>query len=1172
MSFVHLHLHTQYSLLDGANKIKELIPRVAKAGMPACAITDHGNMFGAVQFSQEAARQGVQPIIGCEMYVAPQSRFEKAGRIDDYEAGGNYHLILLAMNREGYRHLCQLVTAGFREGFHYKPRVDKEILRELNGGLIALSGCLRGEVAHSLMTGQPEKARSAAEELGRIFDGRFYVEIQDNHLEAQEKVNRELVALAGELGLPLVGTNDCHYLKPEDAAAHEVLLCIQTGKTFSDERRWKFGTDQLYVKNPAEMEAAFADVPGAVANTVDVARRCDFALKQNLQFPVYQVPPGETLDGMLERTARQGLDERLNALRTLDWSPEREKPYDDRLAFELGIIRSMGFAGYFLIVADFINWAKNQGIPVGPGRGSAAGSVVAWALRITDLDPIAHGLLFERFLNPERRSMPDIDVDFCFVRRDEVIRYVREKYGADRVAQIITFGSLKGKAAIKDVGRVLDFTFAETDRIAKLYPEPKQGKDFPLEQALEMEPRLRELRDSGEREKRLFDLALRLEGLLRHASKHAAGIVISDRPLTDDVPLWVDKDGAVVTQYTFTDVESIGLIKFDFLGLKTLTLIAGIVRRIQEGRGVEVHVDDLPLDDAKTYKLLAAADTIGVFQLESGGLRRLLTQLKPSCFADVVAILALYRPGPLDAKLEDGRTMVDVFIQRKHGKEPIRYLHPALEPILRDTYGVIVYQEQVMQIAQALAGYSLGDADNLRRAMGKKKKEVMAAERERFLAGVRAQATADARLAGEIFDQMETFAAYGFNKSHSAAYALITYQTAYLKAHYPTEFMAGLLSLEAGDVDSTYKNIAECRERGIAILPPDVNASREDFTASGETIRFGLGAVKGVGSKAIETVITAREESPFATLHDFCLRVRSQLVNRRVIESLVKCGAFDSLERNRARLLASLDDVMRWAASRAEERASAQVSLFAGNGASEQPPTLPAAPAWTAEEELRAEREAIGFFITGHPLDRYEQDLRKFTNATTGTLRTRGRELPPGDGERGGRPDTRPRVRIGGVIHTLKLKNSKKGDRYATFVLEDKEGVVEVIAWPDTYRKHEDVVQGGAPVVVAGALELSEERCQVIADEVTPLARAHAEAIRQVHVRVALAGVGRDALATLRETLAAHPGPCDAFLHLERADDNETVLALPPSLRVAASEQIVNAVERLLGAGVMYFR
>ena len=1163
MSFVHLHLHTQYSLLDGANKIKELMPRVKAAGMPACAITDHGNMFGAVQFSEAAREHGVQPILGCEMYVAPQSRLEKAGRIDDYEAGGNYHLVLLATSREGYRHLCQLVTAGFREGFHYKPRVDKELLRELGGGLIALSGCLRGEVAHNLMSSQPERARSAAEELARIFDGRFYIEVQDNHLPAQERVNGELIALARELGLPLVGTNDCHYLRPEDAAAHEALLCIQTGKTLSDERRWRFETDQLYVKDGAEMAAAFAHVPEAVTNTLEIARRCDFELRQEWQFPVYQTPPGETLEDALDKKVRRGLDERLNALRTLEWDAGRERAYEDRAAAELTIIKSMGFAGYFLIVADFINWAKDQGIPVGPGRGSAAGSLVAYALRITDLDPLEHGLLFERFLNPERRSMPDIDVDFCFVRRDEVIRYVREKYGADRVAQIITFGTLKGKAAIKDVGRVLDFTFAETDRIAKLYPEPKQGKDFPLEKALEMEPRLRELRDGGEREGRLFDLALRLEGLLRHASKHAAGIVISDRPLTDDVPLWVDKDGAVVTQYTFTDIEAIGLIKFDFLGLKTLTLLEGIARRVREGRGAELHLDRLPLDDRATYKLLAAADTIGVFQMESGGMRRLLTQLKPSCFADLVAILALYRPGPLDSG------MVEQFIKRKHGRDPIRYLHPALETILRETYGVIVYQEQVMQIAQALAGYSLGDADNLRRAMGKKKKEAMAVERKAFLKGVATRGTANPSVAAEIFDQMETFAAYGFNKSHSAAYALITYQTAYLKAHYSTEFLAGLLSLEAGDIDSTYKNMAECRERGVPVLPPDVNQSRADFTAAAGTIRFGLGAVKGLGAKAIETIVAAREEGPFTSLHDFCLRVRSQLVNRRVAESLIKCGAFDSLERNRAQLLASLDDVMRWAASRAEERASQQIGLF-GAGGDGAPPPLAAQAAWGPDEELHAEHETIGFFITGHPLDRYLKDLKRVTGTTTATLRQRSADTSAAP--RNGRPDARPRVSLGGVIHTLRLKNSKKGDRYATFLLEDKEGVIEVIAWPDTYRKHETIIQSGAPVVVAGGLEVSDDRRQVIAEEITPLARACADAIRQVHLRVPLERLGRDGLATLRALLAAHPGTCEAFLHLVGPDESETVLALPTALRVAATGEIVNAVEGLLGGGALTFR
>jgi DNA polymerase-3 subunit alpha len=1174
MSFVHLHLHTQYSLLDGANKVKELLPRVRAAGMDACAITDHGNLFGGVQFFTEAKKAGVKPILGCELYVAPGSRFEKQGRIDDYEAGGNYHMVVLAMNRTGYRNLCRLVSAGYREGFHYKPRVDRELLRELNEGLIAFSGCLRGEVPHALLQGQYEKARAAAGELAGIFDGRYYIEVQDNRLAKQEQVNVELKALAKRLGLPLIGTNDCHYLQPADAAAHEVLLCIQTGKTFSDERRWKFETDQLYVKEPAEMAAAFGDVPEAVANTVEVARRCEFEFEQRWRFPVYQTPPGETLEAALERTARAGLDDRLNARRLLDREPADEPRYEERLAYELGVINQMGFAGYFLIVADFINWAKGQGIPVGPGRGSAAGSLVAWSLRVTDLDPIEHGLLFERFLNPERRSMPDIDVDFCFVRRDEVIRYVREKYGADRVAQIITFGTLKGKQAIKDVGRVLGFSFQDTDRITKLYPEAKQGRDHPLTEALTMEPRLQELRESGEREGRLFDLALRLEGLLRNASKHAAGVVIAPQPLTDDLPLWVDKDGAEVTQFTYKDVEAIGLIKFDFLGLKTLTLIEGIVRRIREGRDVSIDVSRLPLDDEATYRLLAAADTVGVFQLESGGIRRMLTQIRPTCFADLVAVLALYRPGPLDAKLDDGRTMVDVFIARKHGKEPIRYAHPGLEPILRETYGVIVYQEQVMQIAQALAGYSLGDADNLRRAMGKKDVAVMAKEREAFLAGVATQGTATPKLAAEIFGQMETFAAYGFNKSHSAAYAVITFQTAYLKAHYPTEFMAGLLSLEAGDTDSTYKNIAECRASGIAILPPDVNESREDFTAgAGRTIRFGLGAVKGVGSKAIEAVLQAREDGPFTGLHDFCTRVRSQQVNRRVVESLIACGAFDSVERNRARLLGGLDDVLRWAAVRAEERDSAQIGLFTGasGGVAAAPPPLADGPAWSSEEELRRERETLGFFITGHPLDRYEHDLRRFTNVTVSTLRTRGPQLPAAPG-RPGRPDPRPRVRLGGVIHSVRLRNSKKGERYATFLLEDKEGVVEVIAWPDTYRRHEELLAAGTPVVVTGGLDVGSDRCQIISETVVQLEAARAEAIKQVHVHVPLAQVGREELERLRSVLAEHPGPCEAFLHLMRPDATETILALPQTIRVAANAEVLDAVERVLGAGVLSFR
>ncbi len=1162
MSFVHLHVHTQYSLLDGANKIDALIAKVKAAGMPAVAITDHGNMFGAVEFYKKAADAGIKPILGCEMYVAPKSRLDKGvSRTDDFEAGGNYHLILLVMNQEGYRNLCRLVTLSYKEGFYYKPRIDKELLRECNGGLIALSGCLASEVNQAIAIGSIDRARTVMEEYRALFDGRYYVEIQDNHLPQQEKANVELIRLAHELGLPLVATNDCHYLEPDDAKAHEVLLCIQTGKTFNDPKRWRFETDQLYVKDPKVMQAAFSEHPEAISNTLEVAARCDLELTfGKYQFPVFATPHGVTLEEHLDRVAREGLESRLTVMRAPEgWSAEREQPYHARFGEELQIIKTMGFAGYFLIVADFTNYAKRQGIPVGPGRGSAAGSLVAYALGITDIDPLPYNLLFERFLNPERKSMPDIDMDFCFERRDEVIRYVREKYGEDCVAQIITFGTLKGKQVIKDVGRVLEFPYTDTDRIAKLYPAPKQGKDFPLKEALEMEPRLKALRERGEREEQLFDYALRLEGLLRHASKHAAGIVIAERPLIESLPLFVDKDGAVMTQYPYNDVDAIGLIKFDFLGLKTLTMIHNVVRRIADGRGVQIDIATLRLDDRPTYKLIAKGDTVGVFQLESGGMRKLLTQLRPTTFEDVIAVLALFRPGPLDSG------MVEQFTKRKHGKEPIKYLHPALEPILRDTYAVIVYQEQVMQIAQALAGYSLGDADNLRRAMGKKKRAEMEREKERFIEGAVKRKLPE-RLAREIFEQMETFAAYGFNKSHSAAYALVSYQTAYLKAHYPEEFMAGLMTLEMSDTDKTYKNIAECRERGMTILPPDVNESREDFTVGQprddgrRPIRFGLGAVRGVGSKAIEAIIAARADGAFTSLADFCKRVQSQQVNKRVVESLIKCGAFDFAAEPRRRLLEGLDRICQWAGQGGRAEDLNQMGLFAPGTVTitpTQPPPLPEVAEWDMKELLHHERDAIGFFITGHPLDKYEQDLKRFADATTADLRNRAQQ---------------DKVKLGGVILTRKFKNSKKGDRYATFNLEDRWGAVEVIAWPETFRRCETAIHSDEPVFVTGSVEVSEERCQVIADDVSALLDAREKSVKQVHFALLAERVDEEHLRTLRRTLSEHRGPCSAFLHLLLPNRVETVIALPPELKVAPTEGMVEAVERLFGNGVTSFQ
>jgi DNA polymerase-3 subunit alpha len=1148
MSFVHLHLHTQYSLLDGANKIKELLPLAAKLGMPAMAMTDHGNMFGAVDFFQAAEANGVQPIIGCEVYVAPRSRFDKTqARADDPEAGGNYHLILLAKDETGYRNLCRLVSAGYQEGFYYKPRIDKELLGELNAGLFCLSGCLASEVNQAIQRGDIARAREVASEFATIFDGdRYYVEVQDNHLAEQEVSNRELVSLARHLGLPLIATNDCHYLAPEDAEAHEALLCIQTGKKLSDPDRWKFGTDQLFVKSPEQMRAAFAAFPEAIDNTVGLAQRCDFRMSLGrYEFPKFQVEAGQTLSEQLRRDATAGLAARLAAARAADGSPEviDPAPYEERLGIELEVIEKMGFPGYFLIVADFISWAKEQGIPVGPGRGSAAGSVVAWALRITDLDPIRHGLLFERFLNPERKSMPDIDVDFCFERRDEVIQYVRSKYGEDHVAQIITFGTLKGKAALKDVGRALDFTFGDTDKLAKLYPAPRQGKDFTLTQALEMEPKLREARDRGDREKQLFDYSLKLEGLMRHHSKHAAGIVIGSRPLVESVPLCVDREGSVLTQFSGTDIEKIGLIKFDFLGLKNLTLIQNVVRRVKQGRGSDLDVGALPLADKKTYRLLARGETVGVFQMESSGMRELVTRLKPTCFEDITAINALYRPGPLDSG------MVEHFIERKHGREEITYLHPRLEPILRETYGILVYQEQVMQAAQVLAGYSLGDADNLRRAMGKKKKEEMARERQRFIEGAGRNGIAE-KLAGDIFDQMETFANYGFNKSHAAAYALISFQTAYLKAHYPEEFVASLMTLEMDDADKTHKNIAEARDRKIPVLPPDVNESRDDFTVVDGKIRFGLGAIKGVGSKASEAIIAEREASgPYLGLDDLVRRVRSSHVNRRVLESLVKCGGFDAAGVSRAALLEGLESVMRWATVLAET--ADQHTLFGairGGGPERYP--FPPKSAWSEEELLAAEKETLGFFITAHPLDRFRRHLAKLVTCRSVDLK----ELP-----------SQQKVTIAGVVQGLKLKNNKKGDRYATFFLEDRDGIVEVIAWPDSYRKFESLLGGNDPLCLSGRLDVSEERCQIIADDIVRLEDARVRSIREVQILIRAKEFSRQDMERLGQILARHPGPCPTYLHVVR-ERYETRISLEKHMVAATHELVAALAERVASA------
>jgi DNA polymerase-3 subunit alpha len=1182
MSFVHLHVHTQYSLLDGANKIGPLIEHAKTTGMPAIAMTDHGNMFGAVEFFQKARQNGIKPIIGCEAYLAPGKRTDRTqvSKADDFEAGGNFHLILLAQNRIGYRNLCRLLTAAYKEGLYYKPRIDKEILAENSDGLIVLSGCLSGEIARALKADRIDRAREAAQWYAKIFPGRFYLELQDNGLHGP--LNGALTDLGRSTGIPLVATNDCHYLHRDDAKAHEVLLCIQTGKTLADETRWRFDTDELYVKTPDEMSAAFGADSEAVRNTVEIANRVDFEFEfGKFHFPIFQLTDSQVsgelkeeiaADGMqaaarpqadasavsdkeleerLYADVRAGLAQRLEELhaRRDDFD---EAPYFERLDREMPVIREMGFSGYLLIVADFINYARDLGIPVGPGRGSVVGSLVSYALRITEVDPIEHKLLFERWLNPGRHSMPDIDVDFCFERRDEVLTYVRKKYGDDRVAQIITFGTIKGKQAIRDVGRVLGLSFGETDQIVKLYPAPKQGRDFPLKDALEMEPRLKE---AQAKYPDLFNYAFKLEGLLRHASRHAAGVVIADVPLADIVPLYVDKerneDSVSITQYSMKGVEEIGLIKFDFLALKNLTLIRDTLDLIKASGATPPDLNQLRLDDVDSYRLLTRGDTVGVFQMEGSGMRRFLTELKPSCFEDVIAAISLFRPGTLDAG------MVDPFIHRKHGKEPVEYDHPLLEPVLRDTYGVIIYQEQVMRAAQALSGYTLEEADILRAAMGKKQLAVMEREREHFITGAVKNGVKQG-LAELIFEKIATFASYGFNRSHAAAYALTSYTTAYLKAHYPREFMAALMSLDMDDTSKSYKNIAALREMRIAILPPDVNHSRVKFTVAGEAIRYGLGAVRGVGAKTAQEIMAVRERSGgFKNLADFCMRVGTALVNRRVLEALIRSGAFDFSGVSRAVMVAQIDDALKITQRAESDAARNQIGLF---GKSHDTPSLPprdAVEEWPQKEMLKYEKETLGFYITAHPLDKYDRELRRIGSLTTADLAA----APDGS-----------QVRLSGVVQAVKLKNNKSGKRYATFSLEDRDGAVECIIWPEAYQKYEAVITGDEPVAAKGKLDVDDERAQIIVDELRPLGTALTDSVREVRIRAPRSRLANGEMDRLKDLLRRYTGTSVTYLHLGMDDGNEAIFLLGDRYRVSPSEAFVAEVEQLLAPNAVQLR
>ena len=1150
-NFVHLHLHTQYSLLDGANRLEDLFARAKDFRMPALAITDHGAMFGALDFYQQALKAGIKPIIGCEVYVAPGSRFEKTAKgISE----ASYHLILLAKNLQGYRNLLKLVSLGYFEGFYYRPRVDKEILQKYNEGLIALSACLKGEIPFHLVNGDEKKAAAAAEEFKSIFpDRRFYLELQENMIPEQKKANAGLLELARKLSLPLVATNDCHYLRKEDARAHEVLLCIQTGKTLKDPDRMRFSTEEFYFRPAEEMEALFSYCPESLQNTVEIAERCNLELKLNvLQFPQFQIPDGETLDSFLEKTARKGLGDRLAELRAKGkLQTGAEEQYPQRLQNELSMIDKMGFSGYFLIVADFIRYAKQKGIPVGPGRGSGAGSLVAYSMGITEIDPIFNGLLFERFLNPERVSPPDIDIDFCIDGREEVIQYVRHKYGEDHVAQIITFGKMQARAAIRDVGRALDMPYGEVDRIAKMIPNTL---NITLEEALKQEPRLQELVKTNSEVGRLLTLARSLEGLPRHASTHAAGVVISSTPLVEMVPLYRGSQNEVVTQYAMKDIEKIGLIKFDFLGLKTLTTIADVVRRVREGRGESLDLQEIPPDDSKTYALLCSGDTSGVFQLESSGMRDLVIRLAPSRFEDLVALLALYRPGPLKSG------MVDDFIKRKQGKTAITYDLPELEGILSETYGVIVYQEQVMKIATALASFTPAEADLLRRAMGKKKADEMEMQKKSFLGGAQTNKI-PAKKAEKLFDLMAKFAEYGFNKSHSAAYALLALQTAFLKAHFPVEFMAALMSSEMSNADKIQRYLNECRERKIEVLPPDVNESRQDFTVGAGKIRFGLAAVKNVGLAAIQSILAAREEKgQFSSLPDLCLKVDLRKVNKRVIESLIKCGAFDSTGYSRASLLAGLEEAMEWAQNHEREQNNPQMRMFGalpGNGGPKGEPPLPPVPDWPESQRLTFEKETMGFYLTGHPLNRYEATLRRLTAMDTQQVQ----EIRDAQ-----------EVIIGGVVSNLKEINTKKGDRMAFVTLEDLNGVVEVIVFSDLYKTASLLLKGEDPVVIKGRTDAGEESVKIIASEVLPFEQAVGKLATSIHLQVRSSRLGREDFLAMKEIFEDSRGNCPVYLHLVLPEKQEAVIALGEEWKLNSGEQLIRRMKDLLGYEAVSFQ
>lgn len=1132
--FVHLHVHTQYSLLDGACRIKNLVKKAKEFNMPAVAMTDHGNLFGAIDLYSTAKENGIKPIIGCEAYVLKDgTRFEKTPK----KKGSISHLVLYAKNEQGYKNLMKLVSTSYLDGFYYHPRMDKEILSELSEGLIASSACLKGEIAQHIMSGNYDSAVKSADEYRNIFGaGNFYLEVMDHGLPDQKRVNEGLLKISKELNIPLIITNDVHYLERSQSIAHESLLCIQTQTVLNDPNRMRMKTDQFFFKSPELIAKEFDWVPGGMHNTVEIAEKCNLTLSfDQYHLPNFDVPDGYTKESYLWELCQKGLKKRYNNI-----TDEITK----RLEFEFNIINKMGFVAYFLIVWDFINYARSQSIPVGPGRGSAAGSLVSYLLEITNLDPIKYGLLFERFLNPDRAGMPDIDIDFCYNRRPEVIDYVNRKYGSERVAQIITFGTMQARAAIRDVGRVMGAPYGDVDKIAKLIPAEI---GITLEDAVVKEPKLEQLISSDQTAKQIIETAQVLEGLNRHASIHAAGVVISDKPLTEYVPLYKTSDDQITTAFSMKAIAKIGLLKMDFLGLRTLTVIDEALKLIKEKHGVDIDINNILLNDKKTYDLLSDAKSFGVFQLESSGMRDLLKKIKPNQFEDLVAILALYRPGPM------GSGMLDDFIKRKKGEVEFKYDFPQLEPILKDTYGIIVYQEQVMKIPVALAGFSLTHADHLRRAMSKKIQSVMDQMRVDFVKGCKQHSNVDEKAANKLFDLIDYFSGYGFNRSHSACYAIISYQTAYLKANYPVEFMCALLNSEMNNTDKIVEYVRECENMGLIVNPPNINRGIKEFMVlDGKTIEYGLLAVKNVGSTAIDSIVEGRKDGEYKSIFDICEKVDLRLANKKVFEGLIKSGAMDSICEKRSQSMAVLEKALAAGSNVQKEKSSGQVSFFdlavVGGGFDRQAEVLPDIKEWSQSLKLIYEKESLGFYISGHPLNQYDTEIKEFTNNNTANLKNAS------EGEE---------VRLVGLIEQVKLTNTKKtNERMAIFKLEDNYGMVEVVVFPSSYADYADFIVEGDVILLTGKVSLRDDQPKIIAGDFRKMSDLY-NLIRGVNV--AISEVNDKKLSDLKNRLSTNPGNVPVYLKMETQNNKSVEILVDKDLYVSVNEALITDIKELLG-------